>query len=153
VWRVRLLLISLLCLTTAGLAACGGQAATKSDVIARGNEICESASSSVRSIPAPTDQSLAQLGLYYDQVTPIVQREAKQLRALPTPAQDRALLRRYQSAVGESARAYSALAAAARQGDPAGVASAGAALRSSPASALALRYGLTRCGGSLGTAV
>jgi hypothetical protein len=149
----RFVITTLLCLTPATVAACGGHTATKSDVIARGNEICESASSAIRSVPPPTGHSLAQLGQYYEQVTPIVEHEARQLRALPTPAQSQALLRQYQAAVGEAATAYGDLATAARKGDAAGVASASATLRSSPAASLAVRYGLARCGGSLGTAV
>jgi hypothetical protein len=134
------------------LAACGGHTITKADVIARGNQICETAASSVRALPPPGGQSLSDLARYYKQVTPIVRAEVNQLRALPRPAQDRTLLNRYLDAIASSASDYETLAAAARDGDRAELATAAAALRSNPAAGLATSYGITRCGGSLGTA-
>ena len=134
------------------LAGCGGHAATKNDVIARGNQICETAASSVRAVPPPNGQSISELARYYKQLAPIVRTEAKQLQALPRPLQDRALLGRYLDAVATSANQYEVLATAAQNGDRAALATAGAALRSNPAASLAESYGITRCGGSLGTA-
>jgi hypothetical protein len=95
---------------------------------------------------------MSELARYYNQVTPIVATEVNQLRALPRPAQDRALLNQYLEAIGSAAAAYQALAAAAHDGDSAALASAGAALRSNPAASLATRYGITGCGQSPGTA-
>jgi hypothetical protein len=134
------------------LAACGGHTTTKADVIARGNQICETAASSVRALTPPSGQSLSGLASYYKQVTPIVGAEVNQLQALPRPSQDRALLNRYLEAIARSATDYESLAAAARNGDRAALATASAALRSNPAAGLATSYGITRCGGSLGTA-
>lgn len=142
----------LLVAAAGALAGCGGHTITKDDVIAQGNQICETAASSVRALSPPTGQSLGQLARYYRQVTPIVDAEVKKLRALPRPAQDRALLAQYLDAVGRSASQYATLAAAARTGDRAALVSAAAVLRSNPAASLANRYGITRCGGSLGTA-
>jgi hypothetical protein len=151
--RRSLRLAPLSAVVTAALAACGSNAVTKKDVIARGNQICETAASSVRAVPPPGGQSLAELARYYKQVTPIVQTEVKQLRALPRPAQDRALLTRYLDAIASSAIEYNALAAAAQAGDRGALASASAALRSNPAASLATRYGITECGQSPGTGV
>jgi len=134
------------------LSACGGTAITKKDVIARGNQICETAASAVRSINPPNGESVAALAQYYKRVTPIVATEVRQLRALPRPSQDRGLLNRYLAAIASSAAEYEALAAAAQHGDRGALASAGAALRSNPAAGLASRYGIAGCGESSGTA-
>jgi hypothetical protein len=159
----RVLALSLSCpLSRAGLplsvgvalavSACGGHAITKKDVIARGDQICQAAASSARAVPPPTGQSMPELARYYRQVTPIVQAEVKQLRALPRPSQDLALLNQYLDAIASSAGEYTALVRAAQNGDRAALASAGAALRSNAAAGLATRYGITECGGSIGTA-
>jgi hypothetical protein len=134
------------------LCACGGQALTKKDVIARGNQICETAARAVRSITPPTSQTLAALAQYYKRVTPIVAAEVRQLQALPRPSQDRGLLNRYLAAIASSAAEYEALAAAAQHGDRGALAIAGAALRANPAAGLASRYGIVGCGDSSGTA-
>jgi hypothetical protein len=134
------------------LCACGGTAITKKDVIARGNQICETAASAVRSVSPPNSESLAALAQYYKRVAPIVATEVKQLQALPRPSPDRALLNRYLAAITSSASEYEALAAAARNGDSGALASAGAALRANPAAGLAARYGIAGCGVSSGTA-
>jgi hypothetical protein len=134
------------------VSACGGHAVTKNDVIARGNQICQTAATSARAVPPPTGQSISELARYYKQVTPIVQAEVKQLQALPRPSQDLSLLNRYLDAIASSAGEYGALVTAAQNGDRAALASASAALRSNPAASLATAYGITECGGSLGTA-
>lgn len=149
---VNLGFASLLAGMAVALAACGSHTITKKDVIARGNQICQTAARSVRSVAPPRGESLPGLAQYYTRVTPIVQTEVKQLRALPRPAQDRALLNRYLEAVSSSATAYQALAAAAQAGDRGALESASAALRSNPAARLAVRYGITECGASPGTA-
>lgn len=138
--------------TTVALAACGGgHATTKQDVIAQANQICATAAGSLRSLTPPSGRSLAGLARYYRRVTPIVESEVKQLRALPRPPQDVALLNRFVAAIERSAADYHALARATRDGDRAAFARASAALRSNPAASLATRYGITECGGSLGT--
>ncbi len=152
--RTRALNLRLVALLAASLAlcACGGQAITKRDVIARGNQICERAASAVRSITPPNGESPAALAQYYKRVTPIVATEVRQLQALPRPSQDRGLLNRYLAALAGSAAEYEALAAAAQHGDLGALASAGAALRANPAAGLASRYGIAGCGESSGTA-
>jgi hypothetical protein len=141
-----------LLLAVVASSACGGaQPATKGDVVARANQICATAASAIRSLAPPASQSLRALSRYYRRVTPIVRTEVAQLRALPRPAQDRPLLARFLGAVERSARDFRRLAAAARAGDRDGFDTASAALRSSPASSLAARYGMKECGGSLGT--
>jgi hypothetical protein len=134
------------------LAACGGgHTATKQDVIARANGICINALHAVREVPPPSGS--AGLAAYLAKVVPIVQKEAKDTRALPRPAKDRAVLDRYVDAVTASAGQYQALASAAKNGDAAGVSHGLAALRVSPVPALAAQYGLNRCSVSAGTGV
>jgi hypothetical protein len=118
------------------LGGCGG-GVTKKDVIARGNAICANAVLAIRSAP-PSKISFAR-------VAAIVEHEAAQLRALPRPAQDRALLGRYVAAAGQLASDYRKLAAAEQSGDRSGVQAAFATLRSNPAPQLAARYGLREC--------
>jgi hypothetical protein len=152
--RTHALTVRLGSVLMAGLAlsACGGRAATKKDVIARGNQICETAASAVREVAPPTGGSLTALARYYQRVTPIVATEARQLRDLPRPAQDRAVLNRYLAAIASSAIEYEALATAAQKGDRGALSSASAALRANPAGGLAVRYGIAGCGESSGTA-
>jgi hypothetical protein len=137
------------------LAGCGGSSPTKSDVIARGNAICAGALRQVRATPAPPGGtgSLTGLSDYVKQVLPIVSKEISNLRALPRPSQDGALLNRYIAAVAATKSDYGRLAAAARNGDSTGASEALAALQASPAPALAKRYGLTVCAGGAGTSV
>jgi hypothetical protein len=135
--------------------ACGGHTATKQDVIARADGICITALRAVRSVPPPAGASgsPAALAAYLQKVVPIVQKEADDTRALPRPAQDRAVLDRYVAAVTASASQYRALATAAKNGDAAAVSQGLAALRASHLPALAAQYGLTRCSASAGTGV
>ncbi|MFL5863460.1 MAG: hypothetical protein ACJ780_22245 [Solirubrobacteraceae bacterium] len=120
--------------------------ATKRDVIARGNAICQAAFRDAHAIPPPTQSTnLRSLASYLDRVAPIVEHEVGQLRALPRPSRDRELLERYLSALATSAAGYRALAAAARRGDRDAVSSRIAALGSGPAIGLAARYGLNNC--------
>jgi hypothetical protein len=138
-----------------GATACGGHPVTKKDVVARANGICISTLRAVRSVPPPSGGagSPSALARYLQKVAPIVGQEASDTRALPRPAQDRALLNRYVTAVTASADQYRALASAAKRGDSAAVSQGLAALRASPVSALAARYGLTRCNVSAGSGV
>jgi hypothetical protein len=142
---------------TACLAAtaCGGHTVTKKDVIARANGICIRTLRAVRSVPPPAGGagSPSALAPYLQKVAPIVEKEASDTRALPRPAQDRALLNRYVAAVTASANQYRALASAAEKGDSAAVSQGLATLRVSPVPALAARYGLTRCDVSAGSGV
>jgi hypothetical protein len=133
--------------------ACGGHTVTKQDVIARANGICINALRAARSLPPPAGSagSPAALAAYLDKLVPIVQQEATQTRALPRPAKDRAILDRYVAAVSAGANQYRALATAASGGDSAAVSHGLAALRASPAPALAAQYGLTRCNAAAGT--
>jgi hypothetical protein len=144
-------------LAAAGIlaTACGGHTATKQDVIARANGICISALRAVRSVPPPAGASgsPAALAAYLQKVVPIVQKEADDTRALPRPAQDRAVLDRYVAAVTASASQYRALAAAATNRDAAAVSQGLATLRASHVPALAAQYGLNRCSVSAGTGV
>ncbi len=137
------------------LAGCGGSSPTKSDVIARGNAICASALRQVRATATPPGGagSLAGLSDYLKQVVPIVRKEIANLRALPRPSQDGALLNRYIAAVTATKSDYDRLAAAAKNGDSTGTSQALAALQASPSAALAKRYGLTTCAGAAGTSV
>jgi hypothetical protein len=136
-----------------GLAVtgCGGHTATKADVVARANAICINTLHATREVPPPNGQ--AGLADYLAKVLPIIEKEAKDTRALPRPAQGRAVLNRYVAAVTATATQYRALASAAKNGEATAVSQGLAALRASPAPALAAQYGLTRCNASAGTGV
>ncbi len=103
-------------------------------------------------MPPPAGRLAAgALATYLGKVQPIIDKEAAETRALPRPAQDRAILDRYVAAVSAEAISTSALATAARNGDSAGVSQALSALRDNAAPALAAQYGLGRCNASAGT--
>lgn len=152
--RRRLAVVSALLLGSL-LSACGSSGESKPDFVARANAICENALRDVRDIAPPAvgggATSLPSLAPYLHSVTPIVETEVKQLRALPRPSADRAVLGSYMAAIGKSAADYRALDHAARIGDRGAFASALAELRASPAASLAARYGLAECAGSAGT--
>ncbi len=137
------------------LAACGSHPATKQDVIARGNAICAGALRELRAIPPPSSggTSLPALSAYLKDALPIVEGEVSNLRALPRPAQDRALLDRYVAAMTSSSSAYRSLAAAAGRGDQNGVDQALATLQTNPAATFAGQYGLSQCASAGSTAV
>jgi hypothetical protein len=126
---------------------------TKHDVIARANGICINALRAARSLPPPAGGtgSPAALAAYLKNLVTIVEKEASDTRALPRPRADRAVLNRYVAAVTAAANQYRAVETAARKGDSASVSQGLAALRASPAPALAAQYGLTRCNASAGT--
>jgi hypothetical protein len=130
------------------LAGCGS-AVTKQDVVVRADAICGGAVRALRALTPVT--SGAGLAAYLDRVTAIVASEASQLRRLPRPAQDRALLTRYIDSAGQIATEFEALASAARTGDSAAIATATSALRTNPAPVLAARYGLRDCAGAAAT--
>jgi hypothetical protein len=138
------------------LGGCGSSGESKSDFVARANAICETAVRDVRNVTLPSASgggtSLSALARYLHTVTPVVEGEVTQLRALPRPAADRALLDRYLNALASSAAQYRVLDGAARLADRAALAGAIGALRASPAAQLAARYGLAECAGSAGTA-
>jgi hypothetical protein len=134
------------------IAACGGQSATRKDVIARGNGICTAALDSIRSVPPPTGGSAAALDAYLGKVRPIVDTEAAQLARLPRPPTRKTTLDAFVTAFAATDRAYRMAAAAAARGDAAGAVAALSALRSSRVAALARAYGLTDCTGAVATA-
>jgi hypothetical protein len=142
------------CLIAVVATACGGSSATKKDVIARGNAICADAVRSVRAVaPPPAGSSSATaLSGYFQRLLPIVGKEVSQLRKLPRPSNDKALLNRYIDAVTEAGATYKQLAAAARGNDLTAVATDRSALRASPAQSLAQRYGMSQCAAATGTA-
>jgi hypothetical protein len=145
---------ALIAVACAGVAACG-HTATKQDVVAQANAICSNALRAVRDLPPPAGATTAgpAVAAYLAKVVAIVNKEAASTRALPRPAQDRAVLNRYVAAVSASARQYEVLAAAAKNSDAVGVSRALASLRASPVPGLAVQYGLTRCSASASTAV
>ena len=134
---------------------CGGHTATKQDVIARGDAICAGALRDLQATPPPAEgeTSLPGLAAYLRATMPILQRKVSDLKALPRPAADRALLDQYLAAVAQSGAIYRTLAAAARRGDQDGVNQALAQLDANPAPSLAARYGLNQCAEAAGTAV
>ena len=139
----RLAAIAAVLVAVTAIAACGNSY-TKSDFIARANAICASALRQTRSI-TPTSA----LGEYVAAVLPIVQSEARQLRALKSPpqdARDKAALAKYFGALTQELENYRKLGAAAKRGDAQGVTNAESALRASTAASLATAYGLRSCG-------
>jgi hypothetical protein len=141
------------CVIAATIAACGGSSATKNDVIARGNAICSSAVSSVRAVvpPAKGANSGSALSEYFKRLEPIVATEVSQLRKLPRPSTDKAVLNDYIDAVTKAGTVYKQLVAAARRNNIPAVAKYLGALRASPAQSLAKRYGMSQCGAAAGT--
>jgi hypothetical protein len=141
------------CVVAAAATACGGSGATKKDVIARGNAICAGAVRSVRAVAPPSagNTSATALSGYFQRLLPIVDTEVSQLRKLPRPSTDRALLNRYIDAVTKAATTYRQLASAARRNDIPSVSTYLSALRASPAQSLAQRYGMGQCAAGSGT--
>lgn len=139
---------------TMALAMAGCGSYTKADFTARADAICASSLRALRSLAPPsfTAAGVAQarsLATYLDHALPIVQSEAKQLRALRRPAGDarqRALLGRYLNALSADVSAYERLARAAASGEPRSIAHVEGTLASSNAAALATAYGILSCG-------
>jgi hypothetical protein len=134
------------------VAGCGGHTATKRDVIARANAICAGTLRDVRAVPPPTTGTSG-LSAYLRKVAPIVEKEGAATRALPRPAQDRAVLNRYIAAVTAADADYKALAAAAASHDAGAISQALASLHDNPATTLAVQYGLGQCAAAAGTGV
>lgn len=128
------------------VAGCGGHTATRSDVIARANAICFGSQQALRSIPAPAAGNEA-VAAYLRKITPIVAKEAGQLRALPRPGPRQATLDRFIAASSSTVADYRTAARAAAAGDDGGVQQAFARLRASPAPGYARAYGLKQCSG------
>ena len=125
-------------LTVVGATACGSHAATKAGFVARADAIC---STTVRSIRATGQASASTLAGQ-------LASEEHQLRSLPRPeqsAENRATLQRYLTALDRDVVNYRALATATARGDSAARADAESALRTSPTTPLAARYGLKDC--------
>jgi hypothetical protein len=141
------------CLLAVVASACGGSSATKKDVIARGNAICSSAVSSVRAVVPPANGTTSGTALagYFKRLEPIVAKEVSQLRKLPRPSTDQAVLNRYIDSVTKAGDVYKQLVAAAQRNDIPGVARYLGALRASPAQSLAQQYGMSQCAAAAGT--
>jgi hypothetical protein len=131
------------------IAACGGQAATRAQVIARGNGICTASLDAIRAVPPPSSNTPTALAAYLKKVQPLVAHEASQLAKLPRPAEHRATLDAFLSAFANTDRAYRQAAAAASRGDARGAATALGALRSSRVAGLARVYGMRDCTGEV----
>ena len=131
------------------VAACGGHAATRKDVIARGNGICTAALASIRAVPPPAGASATALAIYLKKVRPIIDHEASQLAALPRPTERKATLDAFVGAFDKTDQAYRRATAAASHGNASDAAQALAALRSSRVAPLARAYGLTDCTGTV----
>jgi hypothetical protein len=139
------------CLTaviaTAGLSGCGGgHSVSHQDVVARANAICFQAQQTLRSVPTPTGGTET-LAAYLNKISPIVAREARQLRKLPQASQQQDTLNRFIDATAALVTDYKAAAHAATAGDNDAVQQALAKLRASPAAHYASQYGLKQCAG------
>jgi hypothetical protein len=129
------------------LAACGSY--TKHDFIASADAICASTVPATRAGAPPSARGLSALAAYLGKLLPILRAEEKEIHALKRPAEsarDGATLASYMRALSQSVSAFEQLASAAKAGDRQTVASAEAALRTSPVGSLASSYGLRSCG-------
>jgi hypothetical protein len=130
-------------LTSSVIVGCGSRTVTKRDYVARADAICASALRSLRAAgPASS------LSAYLGSAVPILRSQDHQLRALPAPSQsaaDRATLSRYLAALDADLRSYQALQSAAQAGNAEAATGAESALRVSPTTTLAARYGLRDC--------
>lgn len=133
------------------LAGCGSHAETKQDFVARADAICAATTRDLRTVSGTPPSGVAAVARYLSGVIPLLERELKQLRALPRPAARRVELGRYLAAQAQIVARYRTLADAARHGDAGAVNQALAALSSSPAAGLASSYGLADCAGASGT--
>ena len=133
------------------LAGCGSHTETKQDFVARADAICAATTRELRTVSGTPPSGVPALARYLGGVIPLLQRELKQLRALPRPAAGRAELEHYLAAQAQIVARYRTLAGAARYGDAGAVNQALAALASSPAAGLASGYGLRDCAGASGT--
>ena len=133
---------ALICLTVIGLgvAGCGSHAVTRAQVIARGDAICDTTLRAVRVNETGSVQVSA--------IVPLIAREVSQLTALPRPAEDRALLTSYLSAMHMELTQWRALAAAQAAGRGSAVTQAQSELSRNGAPQLAARYGMRDCAGA-----
>ena len=79
-------------------------------------------------------------------------KEVSQLRKLPRPSTDKALLDRYIDSVTAAGSVYKKLVSVAQRDDIPGVAKYLSMLRASPAQSLAQRYGMSQCAAAAGAA-
>jgi hypothetical protein len=133
------------------LAGCGSHAETKQDFVARADAICAATTRELRTAAGTPPSGVPAVARYLGDVIPLLERELKQLRALPRPAARRAELDRYLAAQAQIVARYRTLAGAVRHGDAGAVNRVLAALQSSPAAGLASSYGLSDCAGASGT--
>jgi hypothetical protein len=129
------------------LAGCGSY--TKHDFITSADAICAGAVRQTRAVPPPSSRQVSALAPYLGKVSPILESEERQIRALKHPTQsgrDRAALERYLAALHQFVADFKHFAAAAATGNARALASAEAALRTSSLDALAKGYGLRSCG-------
>jgi hypothetical protein len=134
-----LLAVGLLSLAL-GVAGCGSHAVTKAQVITRADAIC---TDTLRAVRASETGSPGVSG-----VVPLISREVSRLKALPRPAEDRALLASYLGAMSTELRQWRALASAQAGGSSARTSAALAALSHNQAPQLAARYGMPDCAGA-----
>jgi hypothetical protein len=142
-------------LGTVVAAGCGqATQSAKSRYLAKANAVCRDQSDAIRRVPAPaidvaraTSRKLKAMAAYFDQAVPIVKAHFKQLRALPPPPGDAAVIQRLLASTRELVDLLGALGRQARAGDVvafrADLRAAGRA--SSNSRALAMQYGLVAC--------
>jgi hypothetical protein len=151
--RVRALQALIVVPVVVGVCGCGAAAATKQDVIARGDAICESATRAVLAVTPTFLPGGRPTPRYYAQTAPIVEAELQSLLELPQPSQDGAVLRQFRSAVSALAPVYRAILAAADRGDMAAIAALDAHAGRIDSAGPALRYGMRGCARAAGRPV
>jgi hypothetical protein len=133
------------------LSGCGGSY-TRADFVSRADAICLGTVRQLRSVASvaiTTTGGEQASATYLERAAPIVRSEAKQIAALPRPAEGKraaAELIAYVAALRDVAAGFRSLARAERSGDDAAFAQAIERLRANPVASLAQRYGLRYCG-------
>jgi hypothetical protein len=134
------------------LSACGSSGESKADYIKRADAICVAGNRQITAVPMPRltglprQQLLAGLSHYVDAVLPSVEKVVSQLKALPQPSQDQAVLHQYLAALDTAVAQLRTLSVAAARGDVVAVQSGAQELSGSKANTLARQYGFARCG-------
>jgi hypothetical protein len=153
----RLPALGVIGLALSGLAGCGSTTTAKGRYVARGDAICADQKRQVRAIPPPnfdpataTPAQAKSATAFLDRTLELSRDHLKQLRALPDPKQDKALVQRTYAAEDEVLKAVDDARRSAGRGDPAGLRAAliRAQTLSTKADGLARQFGFRVCGTS-----
>jgi hypothetical protein len=147
---------SVICCVVVSLLAAGcGSSYTKADFVKRADGICTATTRIIRSLTPPQFGAGSALqrrssAAYFRHAAAIVEKEARQLSALPKPpanAAQRHVRSQWLAAVRDSAGELRSLADATAAGNSSAVTAANRRLAANPVVALATRYGSKACAG------